>query len=68
MSALAFRYPTAEPVQRYAILDLTEPQMHMLVVAAERGLDDLTLEHDADHETAAEVTAILQQARAALGQ
>ncbi|MGP3699217.1 hypothetical protein [Rhodobacter sp. NSM] len=61
MTAVAFRYPTAEPVQRFAILDLSEPQLRLLLEAAEVGLDDLG--PAADHET-----AILQQAREALGQ
>ncbi|QCP88121.1 hypothetical protein EYE35_21115 [Cereibacter sphaeroides] len=68
MTACTLRYPVAEPVQRFAILDLTEPQLHMLVAAADRGLDDLALDGDRDHETAAELASILQQAREALGQ
>ncbi|RHZ91013.1 hypothetical protein D1114_21545 [Cereibacter sphaeroides] len=68
MTACTLRYPIAEPVQRFAILDLTEPQLHMLVAAAGHGLNDLALDGDSDYETAAELTSILQQARGALGQ
>uniref|UniRef100_A4WTB5 Uncharacterized protein n=1 Tax=Cereibacter sphaeroides (strain ATCC 17025 / ATH 2.4.3) TaxID=349102 RepID=A4WTB5_CERS5 len=64
----AFRYPKADPVQLYAITDIREPVFRMLVRAAAWGLDDLALEHEFGHETAAELTAILQQAREALGQ
>lgn len=65
MTACAFRYPRSEPRQRFAILDLTEPQFRLLIDAADRGLEFGDFD---DHDAAAELTAILQQAREALGQ
>ncbi|WP_420023733.1 hypothetical protein ACN9JG_06130 [Cereibacter azotoformans] len=63
MTATAFRYPRSEPIPRFAILDLTAPQLAMILDAVALFLDDTD---PADHETAAELTAILQQAREAL--
>ncbi|MEL5878523.1 hypothetical protein [Cereibacter sphaeroides] len=63
MSACLIRYPVRKPVQRFALLDLTEPQLRRLLAAAETGLPQL----DADDETDAELAAILGQAQEALG-
>ncbi|MGP3722398.1 hypothetical protein [Cereibacter sphaeroides] len=63
MTATAIRYPATAPIARFALLDLTEPQLRRLLAAAEAGLPQL----DADDETAAELAAILGQAREALG-
>ncbi|WP_041669191.1 hypothetical protein [Cereibacter sphaeroides] len=64
MPATAIRYPAAAPVARFALLDLTEPQLRRLLAAAEAGLPQLDA---ADAETDAELAAILGQAREALG-
>ncbi|AXQ94531.1 hypothetical protein LV780_12350 [Cereibacter azotoformans] len=63
MTATAIRYPASAPVARFALLDLTEPQLRLLLSAAEAGLPQLDT---ADDETAAEVNTILGQAREAL--
>ncbi|PTM78621.1 hypothetical protein C8J29_104584 [Cereibacter johrii] len=63
MPATAIRYPASAPVARFALLDLTEPQLRRLLAAAEAGLPQLA----ADDETDAELAAILAQAREALG-
>ncbi|WP_101342351.1 hypothetical protein [Cereibacter azotoformans] len=65
MPATAIRYPASAPVARFALLDLTEPQLRLLLAAAEAGLPQLDT---ADDETAAEVNTILAQAREALGE
>ncbi|ULB10711.1 hypothetical protein ORIO_12435 [Cereibacter azotoformans] len=67
MTACAFRYIKADPVQRYALTDIDGPVFRLLIDAAERGLDDVVIS-DFDHADAAELTAILQLAREALGQ
>ncbi|RHZ91463.1 hypothetical protein D1122_21265 [Cereibacter sphaeroides] len=64
MSACLIRYPVPKPVQRFALLDLTEPQLRRLLAAVEAGLPQLDA---ADAETGAELAAILGQAREALG-
>ncbi|WP_101342323.1 hypothetical protein [Cereibacter azotoformans] len=65
MPATAIRYPASAPVARFALLDLTEPQLRRLLAAAEAGLPQL--DAAADDETGAELAAILGQAREALG-
>ncbi|RHZ92330.1 hypothetical protein D1122_19970 [Cereibacter sphaeroides] len=65
MTAAAIRYPASTPVARFALLDLTEPQLRRLLAAAEAGLPQLDT---ADEEPGAEVDTILAQAREALGQ
>ncbi|EKX57022.1 hypothetical protein D516_2009 [Rhodobacter sp. AKP1] len=64
MPATAIRYPASAPVARFALLDLTEPQLRRLLAAAEAGLPQLDA---AGGETDAELAAILGQAREALG-
>ncbi|MWP40253.1 hypothetical protein GQY15_22175 [Rhodobacter sphaeroides] len=64
MPATAIRYPAAAPVARFALLDLTEPQLRRLLEAAEAGLPQLDA---TDDETEAALAAILGQAREALG-
>lgn len=43
VTAAAIRYPKADPVQRFAILDLTAPQLRLLIDAAEVGIEDVVI-------------------------